>query len=63
MQFPRYELSIPREHPPPARSSRPPRAWRQRRGRVVPRAILPRRRPRPLLAPHQYLELEFAVEE
>ena len=62
MPFPRYELSIPREHPPPARSHRPPRARRRRRAPALP-GIMRRRRAQPLLAPHQYLELEFAVEE
>jgi hypothetical protein len=65
MQFPRYELVLPTERkrvtpnprPPRPRPPRPPRRF----GGL--RRMTPRRRPRPVLEIHQYLELEFAVEE
>jgi hypothetical protein len=65
MQFPRYELVLPSERervpptprPPLPRRTRPPR----RVGRL--RRMTLRRRPPPVLEIHQYLELEFAVEE
>ena len=46
-----------------AASGRPVVPRRPRRPRRSLRSRIPRRRPRPLLAPHQYLELEFIVEE
>lgn len=70
MQFPRYEFVIPCEHErcPTARRPRPrpPAAQRttrpQRRLQAL-RRLTSRREPRPLLTIHEYLELEFTVEE
>lgn len=63
MSFPRYELSIPRESDrvSPPRHPRPARVRRRWRVRGVPRA--PMSRPSGRLDVHQYLELEFTVEE
>jgi hypothetical protein len=49
-----HELSLQAAY---GRPSVPPRPRRPLRSRI------PRRRPQPRLAPHQYLELEFIVEE
>jgi hypothetical protein len=70
MQFPRYEFVIPLEHgrcstprhlPPRGepRRARSSAAW----CRAIVRRLTARREPRPLLAIHEYLELEFTVEE
>jgi hypothetical protein len=59
MQFPRYELVVPLESGPPTRPR--PRPRPQPRTRTARR---PRRIGRtPELDIHQYLELEFAVDD
>jgi hypothetical protein len=70
MQYPRYEFVIPREHercPTGRRPRRPPdrpeRTARPVRERRPLRQITRRREPRAQLAIHEYLELEFTVEE
>jgi len=70
MQYPRYEFVIPREHErcprgrrPRQRPGRPKRTARPVRERPPLRRIVRRREPRRALAIHEYLELEFTVEE
>jgi hypothetical protein len=70
MQFPRYEFVVPREHDrcstgrrPRPRPDRPERTARPVRRPEPLRRIAQRREPSPLLAIHEYLDLEFTVEE
>ena len=69
MQFPRYEFVIPREHErcpvgrPSPRPQRPERTARPVRRGPMRHRFAPRREARPLLAIHEYLELEFTVED
>jgi hypothetical protein len=70
MQFPRYEFVIPREHErcptgrrAAPRPERPDRTARPARQRPTLRRITRRTEARPLLAIHEYLDLEFTVEE
>ena len=69
MQYPRYEFVIPCEHErcstgrrPQPRPDHPERTARPVRRPTV-RRLAQRREPRPQLAIHEYLELEFTVEE
>jgi hypothetical protein len=69
MQFPRYEFVIPREHErctpgrrPVPGPDRPERTARPARKPTL-RRVTRRREPRPLLAIHEYLDLEFTVED
>lgn len=70
MQYPRYEFVIPRGHErcptgrrPPPRPERPERTARPERRRPTLRRLAQRREPGPLLAIHEYLDLEFTVDE
>ena len=69
MQYPRYEFVIPREHErcptgrrPQPRPDQPKRTARPVR-RPALRRIADRREPRPELAIHEYLDLEFTVDD
>jgi len=70
MQYPRYEFVIPRDHErcpagrrPTPRPERPERTTRPVRQRPTLRRMTERREPRPLLAIHEYLDLEFTVDD
>src|SRR5579875_2978686 len=70
MHYPRYEFVIPREHErcptgrrPRPRPDRPERTTRPAWKRPTLRRIARLREPRPQLAIHEYLELEFTVED
>ncbi len=70
MLFPRYEFVIPRDHErcPGARRPQPRPASRPRPVRPVrpvrrPRSHPPATSESPALAIHEYLELEFTVED
>jgi hypothetical protein len=70
MQFPRYEFVIPREHErcSTGRRARPRpepgrRTARAERCVSALRRLLRRRESRPVLAIHEYLDLEFTVDD
>jgi hypothetical protein len=60
MQFPRYEMVVPPLNSPPRRPRPRPEAQPPRPVRRSRRALMGRR---PELDIHQYLELEFAVDD
>jgi hypothetical protein len=60
MQFPRYELVVPPLSGPPTRPQPRPEAQPPRTVRRSRRTFMARR---PELDIHQYLELEFAVDD
>ena len=70
MQFPRYEFVVPRDYErclagrrPLPRPERPQRTTRPvRRGESL-RKVIRRRAEKPQLAIHEYLDLEFTVED
>ncbi len=71
MQYPRYEFVVPRDHErcstwhrPRPRPERPRRTTRLERRRESLRQIIGRRAsPQPQLAIHEYLDLEFTVDD
>jgi hypothetical protein len=70
MQFPRYEFVVPRDYErspngrrPQPRPERPQRTARPVRRGAPLRKVVQRRDSRPQLAIHEYLDLEFTVED
>jgi hypothetical protein len=70
MQYPRYEFVVPRDHErcstlhrPVPRPEQSRRTTRSRWRREWRRRIVGRRGSRPQLAIHEYLDLEFTIDD